>query len=127
MNGVILFVVVIGLTFGLCFLLSRSSKRQYRDLIQYLVLLTLYRRGQATESDILSYLKMMIEACCSPPPIPKEKDVRRILSQCLKIKFITQNNSEQPFLYYMLTELGKVWVENKISAFVPSVLEKHSQ
>ncbi len=134
MDGVILFFVVMGLVFSLCFFFSCLSKRKDRDLLQYLVLLTLYRKGQATESDILRYLKIeiielkieMIEACCSLLAIPKEKDVRWMLAQCLKIKFITQDDSEQPFLYYTLTELGEVWVENKISAFVPSVVRKNS-
>lgn len=126
MNGVILIVAMLVFTFGFCFLLSRSSKRQDRDLLQYLILLILYRKGQATESDILLYLKIEIsEANCSPVPIPKKKEVSRMLFQCLKIKFITQDDSKQPFLFYELTELGEIWTEDRMSVLAPSILRKH--
>lgn len=128
MNGVILIVGMIALTFGFCFLLSYRSKRQNRDLFKYLILLTLYSKGRATEANILFYLRWEIaEVNCRPTPILKEKNVSQILRECLAIKFITKDDSKQPFLFYELTEIGEIWTEDRMMTLIPSILEKNLQ
>lgn len=116
MNGVILFMLVTALTYTFCWLLSYHSWRKTRDLFQYLILLEIYRQGRATQLEIFLYFKVNIPEVYSHIT-PKKKDVSSILCQCLKTRFVTQDDSEQPFLYYELTELGELWVENKLSRY----------